>query len=53
MNCLSFRTKDDWVLLNDKNKVPFSSISEPKFEKTNLVEKYKHVNVSESHGSHD
>ena len=54
MNCLSFKTKDDRVLLNDKNRVPFSSISEPKFQKTlNLVEKYKHVTVSESHGSHD
>ena len=32
-NCLNIKTRDGLVLLNDKNREPFSSLDDPRFEK--------------------
>ena len=48
-NCLNIKTKDGCVLLNDKNREPFSSIDDTRFEKVlKLAEQFKHMNISES-----
>ena len=48
-NCLNIKTKDGWVLPNDKKGEPFSSIDDPGFEKMfKLAEEFKHMNVLES-----
>ena len=48
-NCLNIKTKDGWVLPNDKKGEPFSPIDDPGFEKMfKLAEEFKHMNVLES-----
>ena len=44
-----FKYQNGWVLPNDKNRQPFSSIDQPRFQKLlKMSDQSKHMNVSES-----
>ena len=48
-NCLNVKTKDGWILLNDKNTEPFKSIEDERFDKIlSMAEKFKEMDLSKS-----
>ena len=45
-SCLNIKTKGGWVLLNGRNREPFSPTDYPKFKKMlKLAEQFKYMNV--------
>ena len=49
MGLFKYQKEDGWVLQNDKNREPFSSIDYVRFEKMlKLAKQFKHMNVLET-----